>query len=112
MPAELDTATLDEHLTPEELPRVAFFLATYLHEDLVPVHGSASKAAYAYVAEAEIDELEELAAEWEVLKAAAHHLPLASLNRILRERFKSAWFLTAPQEVDAVGYEHERALRE
>ena len=45
MPNELDTATLDERLTPEELPRVAFFLATYLHEDLEPVHGSAPDIA-------------------------------------------------------------------
>jgi hypothetical protein len=112
MPIELDTATLDERLTPEGLPRVAFFLATYLHEDLEPVHGSAAKAAYNYVAEAELDELEELGAEWEILKAAAHQLPLARLNRILRERFKSSWYVNSATEIDAVGYELERALRE
>lgn len=112
MTHEVDTATLDERLTPEGLPRVAFFLASYLHEDLEAVHGSAAKAAYAYVAEAEQDELEELAAEWEILRAAAHALPLARLNRILRERFRSAWYLSSPAEVDAVAYEFERALRE
>ena len=108
----LDSATLEERLNPEELPRVAFFLAGYLHEDLEPVHGSAAKAAYTYAAEAELDELEELAAEWEVLQAAAHHLPLPRLNRILRERFKSAWYLSSATEADAVGYEFQRALRE
>jgi hypothetical protein len=112
MPPEIDSATLEERLNPQELPRVAFFLATYLHEDLEPVHGSAAKAAYTYAAEAELDELEELAAEWEVLQAAAHHLPLARFNLILRESFRSAWYVGDATEVDAVGYELQRAVRE
>jgi len=112
MPHEIDTAALDERLTPEELPRVAFFLAGYLHEDLEPVHGSAAHAAYTYAAEAELDELEELAAEWEVLQAAARALPLDRLNGILRERFRSAWYVASVTEVEAVGQELERALAE
>ena len=66
-----ETAEFEDRLRPENLPRLALFLSGYLHEDLAVVHGSAARAAWEYAAEAEIDELGELAGEWQVLAAAA-----------------------------------------
>lgn len=103
---------LEDRLDPLELPRLAQFLAAYLHEDLVPVHGSAARAAFQYAADAELDELAELAGEWQVLRAAAARLPLDRLNRLLRERFGSGWYVASRAEVEAVALELERALRE
>ena len=108
-PSERD---FEAEITPDALPRLAFFLAGYLHEDLAPEHGTAARAAYEYAAEAELDELEELAREWEVLRAAARALPLGRLNALLRSRFGSAWQAATAEEIEAVAREFERALRE
>jgi len=107
-----DDRSAVDRLTPEDQPRLARFFADYLHQDLSVVHGSAARAAYDYAAEAEIDELEELAAEWEVLRAATHEAPLERVNEILRQRFGSAWRAASRADIDAVAREFELALRE
>jgi len=101
---------LEDGLDPRELPHLAAFLAAYLHEDLVPVHGSAQRAAFEYARDTDLEELAELAAEWRVLRLAAARLPLARLNRLLRERFRSGWHVASRAEVEAVAHELERAL--
>lgn len=103
---------LEDRLDPVELPRLARFLAAYLHEDLVPVHGSAARAAFHYAADAELEELAELAGDWQVLREAALRLPLDRLNRLLRERFRSGWHIASRAEVEAVAHELERALHD
>jgi hypothetical protein len=102
----------EAELDPAALPRLALFLAGSLHQDLAPEHGSAARAAYEYAAAAELDELEELAHDWETLLAAARVLPLERINALLRERFGSAWRATTVQEIEAVAEEFRRALRE
>ena len=101
-----------DRLSPEELPRLALFVAGYLHQDLAVVHGSAARAAYDYAAEAELDELEELAAEWEALRSLARHVPIERINDVLRQRFGSAWRAASREEIEAVAREFELALRE
>ncbi len=105
-------AELEERLDPRDLPRLALFLTSYLHEDLIPVHGSAAQAAFHYAADAELDELGELAAEWHVLLVAVARLPLERVNQLLRDRFHCGWHLTSRAEVEAVAREFERALRD
>lgn len=102
----------EDRLAPELLPRLAYFLGAWLHEDLALEHGSAAAAAWAYAEEAELDELEELAADWETLRAVARKLPLARVNAMLRERFGSSWQALSAAEIDAVGAELRRALAE
>lgn len=109
-PHDLDE--VEDRLAPEELPRLAYFLGAYLHEDLALDHGSAAAAAWAYAEEAELDELEELAADWETLQVAARRLPLARVNALLRERFGSSWQAVSAAEVEAVAAELRRALAE
>jgi hypothetical protein len=100
-----------DRLSPDELPRLAVFIAGYLHQDLAVVHGSAARAAYDCAAEAELDELEELAAEWEALRALSRRVPIERINDVLRQRFGSAWRATSRDEIDAVAREFELALR-
>jgi hypothetical protein len=103
---------LAERLRPDDLPRLALFLSTYLHENLEVAHGSAAHAAWDYASEAELDELEELRDDWEVLRAAARALPLARVNELLRERFGSTWQAASSAEIEQVAEQFERALRE
>jgi hypothetical protein len=109
-----DTGTLplDDRLTPEELPRIAIFVAGFLRDDGGAGPVSAARAAFDYAADAELDELEELASEWETLLAAARELPLERVNACLRERFGSAWQASSVHDFEAVAAELERALRE
>lgn len=111
-PPATEAADFEERLRPETLPRLALFLAGYLHEDLAVVHGSAARAAWEYAEEAEIDELGELAGDWQVLAGAARALPLARVNELLRERFGSSWQAASVAELDAVAETLERALVE
>ena len=101
-----------DRLDPEELPRLAEFLAGYLHEDWNLDYASAAEAAWSYLLEADLEAAEALAVEWGVLAAAARLLPLDELNRILRERFRSGWNVVDGDEIRAVSAELERALDE
>lgn len=99
-----------DRLLPDELPRLALFLGALVPELSDRGHPSAQQAAWRYAAEAELDELEELAEEWSVLVAAGRELPLAELGRLLRERFGSDWQPASIGELDAVAAELARAI--
>ena len=96
----------------DDLPSLAGFLGGYLHEDWQLDFGSAAQAAYSFIGEADLDDVEELAADWEVLVEATRDLELEAVNRLLRERFRSGWHLASKLELAAVTQELERALRE
>lgn len=112
MNREIDPAELDALLSPEELPRVAEFLAGYLHEDWSADYDSPAEATYEYLAEADPNDVEELATEWTVVSQAAHRLGLEELNRALLERFRCGWRALSVAEVDGVTRELENATRE
>jgi hypothetical protein len=101
-----------DRLTPEDLPGLALFVGTYLREELATALGSAQHAAWEYAAEAELDELQELANDWQLLRVAAREAPLETIQRALRERFRSSWLPQSREEIDAVGAELEHALDE
>jgi uncharacterized protein CbrC (UPF0167 family) len=105
-------AELLERVNADDLPSLAGFVGGYLHEDWQLTYRSAAEAAYAFIGEADLDDVEELAADWNVLVEATRNLDLAAINRLLRERFRSGWHLGAKSEIEAVGQELERALRE
>jgi hypothetical protein len=112
-PADLESrAELMDRLNPDDLPSLAGFLGGYLHEDWQQEFASAAAAVYAFIGEADLDDVEELAADWAVLAAATRDLDLERTNALLRERFRSGWSLVAKSEVEAVTEELERALRE
>lgn len=101
-----------DRINADDLPTLAGFLGGYLHEDWQAGFGSAAEAAYAFIGEADLDDVEELAADWAVLVEATRDLDLEALNRLLRERFRSGWHLTSKTELEAVQQELEKALRE
>lgn len=105
-----DPRSAADRLLPEELPRLALFLGALVPELSDRGRPSAQQAAWRYAAEAELDELEELAEEWSVLVAAARELPLGEVARLLRERFASDWQPAAVGEIDAVAAELARAI--
>jgi len=107
-----DDRTPLDRLSPEELPRLALFLAQYLDRPDGGKRPSAAEAAYTYVTEAELDELQELARDWDVLRAAAGDRPLDEVNRALHARFSCEWSAASRDEIEAVAAEFERALRE
>ncbi len=107
-----DLDAISAALDPESLPRVAAFLAVHLGADLDAGWTSAARAAHRYAAEADLDDLEELAREWETVRVAARHLPLARFNDLLERRFASPWRVATRDEVEAVARELEVALRE
>ncbi len=112
-PAETATRQeLLERVNPDDLPSLAGFLGGYLHEDWQLEFSSVAAAAYAFIGEADLDDVEELAADWEVLLEATRDLALDATNRLLRERFRSGWHLASKLELGAVAQELERALRE
>jgi hypothetical protein len=105
-------AELLDRVNADDLPSLAGFVGGYLHEDWQLDFGSAGEAAFAFLSEADLDDVEELAADWEVLVEATRDLDLAALNRLLRERFRSGWNLVSKDELQAVAQELERARRE
>ncbi|HEX9798879.1 MAG TPA: hypothetical protein VGC00_01785 [Thermoanaerobaculia bacterium] len=107
-----DARPLLERLTPEDLPRLAIFFASYLGDEPGPPRLSAQQAAFEYVTDAELDELQELAGDWAVLRAAVRETPLPEINRVLGQRFGTSWQAVSRQEIEAIGAEFERALRE
>lgn len=105
-------AALLDHVNADDLPSLAAFVGGYLHEDWQLGFASPAAAAYAFIGEADLDDVEELAADWAVLVEATRDLDLDTVNRLLRNRFRSGWHLTSKLEIEAVAQELERALRE
>lgn len=112
-PFDSDTrSAAADRLTADDLPHLAAFFSGYLHEDWQTEFASPAEAAFAFAGDADLDDVEELAAEWAVLVEATRELELDAINRLLQERFRSAWHVTSKLEVEAVTEELERALRE
>ncbi len=112
-PLDSDARTdLLDRLNPEALPGLAAFLAGYLHEDWQLEFASPAEAVFAFIGAADLDDVEELAADWEALVEAARSLELDEINRLLHERFRCAWQISSKREIEAVERELERALRE
>ena len=105
-------AALLDRVNADDLPSLAVFLSGYLHEDWQLGFASAAEAAYTFVAEADLDDVEELAADWTVLVEATQDLDLESIQRLLRERFRSGWSPASKVEVAAIAQELANALRE
>lgn len=105
-------AELLDRVNAEDLPSLAGFLGGYLHDDWQLEHRSAAEAAYRFIGEADLDDVEELAADWQVLEAVARDLDLPAINLLLRERFRTGWHLGSKEELLAVGQELRGALRE
>jgi hypothetical protein len=105
-------AELLDRVNADDLPSLAGFFGAYLHEDWQLDFGSAAEAAFAFLGDADLDDVEELAADWELLVEATRDLDLAALNRLLRERFRSGWHLASKDELQAVTQELDRARRE
>jgi hypothetical protein len=105
-------AALLDRVNADDLPSLAGFLGGYLHDDWQLGFRSAAEAVYAFIGEADLDDVEEHAADWAVLVEATRELDLETVNRLLRERFRSGWHLTSKDEIEAVQQELERALRE
>ncbi len=105
-------AELLDRMNPEDLPSLAGFLGGYMQEDWQLGFGSAAEAAYSFIGEADLDDVEELAADWAMLVEGTRDLDLEALNRLLRERFRSGWYVTSKSEIEAVQQELEKALRE
>jgi hypothetical protein len=101
-----------EILTPEDLPRLAQFLTAYLHEDWNQDYDSAAEAVYDYLVEADLNDVEELAAEWGAFTRATRGLPLDEVNRILAGRFGSGWRVLSRAEIDGVSQEIGNAVGE
>lgn len=105
-----DTLDLEDRFHPDALPSLAIFLAGPLARELERPDGSAARAAWEHVEEAEMDELGELARDWDVLRRLAAELPIGDVRRLVAERFASAWRPESRAEIDAVAAELERAL--
>ncbi len=76
----------------DDLPSLAGFLGGYMQEDWQLGFGSAAEAAYSFIGEADLDDVEELAADWAMLVEGTRDLDLEALNRLLRERFRCGWY--------------------
>jgi hypothetical protein len=107
-----DPRELADRIEPATMPRVAGFLAGYLHEDWTLDYGSPAEAMYDYLREADWDDVEELAAEWELIDVASRTMPLAELADLFQGRFRAAWRPVSRAEIEAITAELERALAE
>jgi hypothetical protein len=112
VPEPTEPGTSLDRLNPDDLPHLAVFLAGYLDAGGERRFASPAEAAFTFAGDADLDDVEGLAADWEILAEAARSHELAEINLCLRERFGSAWQAASKLEIEAVEQELERALRE
>ncbi|MEO8277755.1 MAG: hypothetical protein ABI639_16190 [Thermoanaerobaculia bacterium] len=105
-------AAILDGLNPDDLPNLAAFLAGYMHEDWQLDYSSPAAAAFAFAGDADLDDVEELSAEWTALVDASRLVPLEVLNQLLEQRFHAAWRVRSRAEIEGISQELERALRE
>lgn len=89
---------------PENFPALAEFLPAYLHEDFGEEYGSAEKAFEALLADANGDQIHNVAEEWSELRKAFVHQPLDAFRKALGQ-LGAAWNPESEEElrqVDAI----------
>ena len=85
----------------DEFPALTAFFAGYLHEDLVPEHGSAERAARSFRADATPDERRAVRAELRRLLARSEGWPLADLRRAVAA-LGAAWLPASRADIAAL----------
>jgi len=75
----------------EAYPALTDFLAGYLHEDFVVIHGSVEGAAAAFCADANADERQRVVGELEALLRATTSHSSNRLRRFVVEGLGSGW---------------------
>ncbi len=88
-------------IAPETFPALSAFFGGYLHQDLVPVHGSAGAAAQAFVQDAGDDARDAVRQELIRLIALVRGRNHGVLRRAMRS-LGAAWSPSSVAEVEAL----------
>jgi hypothetical protein len=90
-----------------EFPRLSEFARGYLHQDLVPEHGSPLQAALAYVNDLPAAERKQAAAEAFRFRGITHDWRNAEVNQAVAA-LGGSWNFVAKSELDEVLHTIER----
>ncbi len=71
-------------------PALRRFLRGYFHEDMADEYGSLEEAARQFYEDADPDERKAVFSEWNRFITQTRGLPLATINKLLREKLGSA----------------------
>lgn len=80
-------------------PALRAFARAYLHEDLMPTHGSAVAALLAFAAEAQPAEREALVADLDRLAAATGPLAWPKVVTFIQDDLGAHWLPAGPDDV-------------
>jgi hypothetical protein len=74
----------------------------YLHQDFMPVHGSAVQAVQAFLAESDEQDAIDVSSEWRAFLNVTSGMDHEARARALRELAGGAWAPASASEFDAV----------
>ena len=89
-------------MSPRRWPHLASLCSGYLHQDFTAVHGSAPKAAQAWLTEAGVADARELSAEWRSFLNVTSGMDVQARTRALRELAGGAWAPSDELEFESV----------
>jgi hypothetical protein len=92
----------EDSLKVGEYPALRQFIHGYLHEDYVDEYGSAEDAASEFWQDADPEEREQVAAEWQRFLKDTSGASIAAVRRVLSEKFGSGWHFDEKEELDRV----------
>ncbi|MGE5235728.1 MAG: contact-dependent growth inhibition system immunity protein [Acidobacteriota bacterium] len=90
-------------LDAERFPALRGFFRGYLHQDWALEHSSAVHAARTFLAVADPEERDAVAAEWRAFRTAVDGQTLAAVRRAVCDILGSAWRPSSLAELDRLG---------
>jgi hypothetical protein len=87
--------------TPANYPALREFLPAYLHQDFAEEYGSAAEAAQAYLADATVDEGEDVKQEWRQLRKIFAEHPFSEFQSALH-KLGAAWLPQSEDDLKAL----------
>jgi hypothetical protein len=82
-------------------PALRSFLRGYFHEDMAEEYGTLEEAARQFYEDADPDERKAVFSEWNRFFTQTRNLPIAAINKLLRDKLGSACRLQ-PDDIDTI----------
>ena len=99
-PDSSNPATAD--ISAASFPALRLFLRGYLHEDWQDEYDSPAEAAQQFCEDADSDERQLVAGEWNAFCQQTKNLSLPALAALLSDKLGSSWHLKSPGDLEAI----------
>lgn len=90
------------HLSPADFPALREFLRGYFHQDWREEHGSIEAAVRQFCRDADDEQREQVARQWQAFRQKTEDLPLRKVRELFTESLGSAWYPASKADLETI----------